>query len=77
MKTRRDFIKISALGIGATAIAGGTARLAFGSSLFGGNSSEEEVLHQMPTYCEVCFWKLPDEQQFCSPAQNYIPKLFP
>lgn len=57
MKTRRDFIKISALGIGATAIAGGTARLAFGSSLFGGNSNEEEVLKQMPTYCEVCFWK--------------------
>ncbi len=57
MKPRRDFIKISALGIGATAIAGGTARLAFGSSLFGGNSNEEEVLKQMPTYCEVCFWK--------------------
>lgn len=58
MKTRRDFIKISALGIGASAIAGGSARMAFGSSLFGSDHSDDtSALRQVPTYCEVCFWK--------------------
>ncbi len=59
MKTRRDFIKISAIGAGATAL----GIKAFGSKGFGifeskseGPVSDEE-LTPYPTYCEVCFWK--------------------
>jgi thiosulfate reductase/polysulfide reductase chain A len=58
MKTRRDFIKISALGLGATAVTAGAAKAVLGSSLFGNdNENESETLHRVPTYCEVCFWK--------------------
>ncbi len=58
MKTRRDFIKISALGLGATAVTAGAAKAVLGSSLFGKESeSETETLRRVPTYCEVCFWK--------------------
>ena len=58
MKTRRDFIKISALGVGATAITAGGAKAVLGSSLFGNeNGNETETLRRVPTYCEVCFWK--------------------
>jgi thiosulfate reductase / polysulfide reductase chain A len=58
MKTRRDFIKISALGLGATAITAGAAKAVLGSSLFGNESETETgVLRRSPTYCEVCFWK--------------------
>jgi thiosulfate reductase / polysulfide reductase chain A len=57
MTSRREFIKISVLGVGALAIAKGTsgaARLL---------SSSDEIkklkvdLKRTPTYCEVCFWK--------------------
>jgi len=58
MKTRRDFIKISALGIGATAVTAGAAKAVLGSSLFGKESETETgALRRVPTYCEVCFWK--------------------
>lgn len=58
MNTRRDFIKISALGLGATAVTAGVAKAVLGSSLFGDESGNEtEALHRVPTYCEVCFWK--------------------
>jgi len=58
MKTRRDFIKISALGVGATAITAGAAKAVLGSSLFGNDTGENaETLRRVPTYCEVCFWK--------------------
>jgi thiosulfate reductase / polysulfide reductase chain A len=58
MKTRRDFIKISALGLGATALTTGSARLVMGSPLFGGSASDASpALKRIPTYCEVCFWK--------------------
>ena len=57
MTSRRDFIKISALGAGALAMTSG----AYGAmKLF---SSPEEAtklkvdLRRTPTYCEVCFWK--------------------
>ena len=57
MTSRRDFIKISAMGAGVLAISKGT----FGAikSL----SSPDEAkklkvdLKRTPTYCEVCFWK--------------------
>jgi len=48
MKTRRNFIKISALGLGATAVTAGAAK---------DDSSQSESLRRVPTYCEVCFWK--------------------
>jgi thiosulfate reductase/polysulfide reductase chain A len=57
MASRRDFIKISALGAGALALGTG----AYG--MFRGFSSPEEAkklvvdLKRTPTYCEVCFWK--------------------
>ncbi len=58
MKTRRDFIKISALGLGATAVTAGAAKAVLGSSLFGNDTGNEpSPLRRVPTYCEVCFWK--------------------
>lgn len=60
MKTRRDFIKISALGLGATAAAGGAAKWVFGDpvgDLMAGAGDESPELKTFPTYCEVCFWK--------------------
>ncbi len=60
-ETRREFIKISALGLGGAAVAGGTIKLAKGSSifesLFGSDKNKDQRLVRYPTYCEVCFWK--------------------
>jgi thiosulfate reductase/polysulfide reductase chain A len=55
MGSRRDFIKISSLGLGGMAL-GLTACDLFketGAVLKGGAS----VFSRVPTYCEVCFWK--------------------
>jgi thiosulfate reductase/polysulfide reductase chain A len=59
MNTRRDFIKISALGVGAAAITAGTSKLTLGSSIFGGSEDDHsnKNYRRVPTYCEVCFWK--------------------
>lgn len=60
MKTRRDFIKISALGLGATAVAGGITKMVFGSDakkMFIEPDDSAQQLKRYPTYCEVCFWK--------------------
>ena len=59
MNTRRDFIKISALGTAGLAIAGSAFASVKGSTLFGKNdqSLSEDDLTRTPTYCEVCFWK--------------------
>lgn len=54
MQTRRDFIRISALGIGGLAF-GASACNFRNKALPGGVSSE--ILTRVPTYCEVCFWK--------------------
>ncbi len=57
MTSRRDFIKISAMGAGVLAMTKGT----FGAIKL--LSSPDEVkklkvdLNRTPTYCEVCFWK--------------------
>ena len=59
MKTRRDFIKISAVGAGATALGVN----AFGAKKFKWfetkteEPASDEELTPFPTYCEVCFWK--------------------
>jgi len=60
MKTRRDFIKISALGLGAVALTTGTSKMGLGLPLFGNESKPGkpgEPVRRIPTYCEVCFWK--------------------
>ncbi|MEZ4848845.1 MAG: molybdopterin-dependent oxidoreductase [Bacteroidia bacterium] len=55
--SRREFIKISALGLGAMGVVGSTTNWALGSILDGtGISSKGNVL-LTPTYCEICFWK--------------------
>ena len=56
MKTRRDFIKISSLGLGAVAFAPGKLNL-FDSLLGKGENGEDQQLFRTPTYCEICFWK--------------------
>ena len=59
MKTRRDFIKISAVGAGVTAIglsAFGLKKFKFFQPKIEGPVSDED-LTPYPTYCEVCFWK--------------------
>lgn len=59
MKTRRNFIKISAVGAGATAMGLNT----FCTQKFKWFEDEDEELvsdedlTSFPTYCEVCFWK--------------------
>lgn len=59
MKTRREFIKISALGVGAAAIASQANKFGLGVPLFASSTEGEnsEATQVIPTYCEVCFWK--------------------
>ncbi len=54
MHTRRDFIKIGSLGLGATALTGGVANWVIGAS---STKPVGSGLRKVPTYCEVCFWK--------------------
>jgi thiosulfate reductase/polysulfide reductase chain A len=61
MKTRRDFIKISTLGLGGIAAAAGLSRIAMGSSVVDDllklGAAGSNSFKRSPTYCEVCFWK--------------------
>jgi thiosulfate reductase/polysulfide reductase chain A len=60
MHTRRSFIKISSLGLGATALTGGMAKWVIGASapkLLTAGSKSGPAFRIVPTYCEVCFWK--------------------
>ncbi len=54
MATRRDFIKISALGIGGATLGAGAFNLLKGS---GAELATTAAFARYPTYCEVCFWK--------------------
>ncbi|WP_205757947.1 molybdopterin-dependent oxidoreductase [Lutibacter sp. HS1-25] len=57
--SRRKFIKISALGLGAVAATTSALNM-FGSSSYLDKLVKENVakkLKRTPTYCEVCFWK--------------------
>jgi thiosulfate reductase/polysulfide reductase chain A len=57
MSNRRDFIKISTLGLGGLTL-GGTAFKAFADTLFSSESvNAMNNLSRTPTYCEICFWK--------------------
>ncbi len=55
MQSRRDFIRISALGIGGITLGSRTIPGLFGKSLFDNPVVSE--MKRYPTYCEVCFWK--------------------
>ena len=60
MKSRRDFIKITAAGAGAAALGlsplkwGGLENLNAANDV---NAVSDEDMTPYPTYCEVCFWK--------------------
>jgi len=57
MATRRQFIRISAMGAGAV-MAGAAGLRLFGSGLTDGQKATLAALTgRTPTYCEVCFWK--------------------
>lgn len=60
MANRREFIRISSLGLGGMALAGGSLSLVKGSevieSLFQSPLSDRQR-QRVPTYCEICFWK--------------------
>ncbi|RLD32612.1 MAG: nitrate reductase [Bacteroidetes bacterium] len=60
MRTRRDFLKISAVGTGGVALGLSTVKLANASTpggIFSKKSKKQVVHERFPTYCEVCFWK--------------------
>jgi len=60
MGTRRDFIKISALGAAGVAVAGSTVSMLNDSKLFAQANQPAnpgKYASRFPTYCEVCFWK--------------------
>ncbi len=60
MKTRRDFIKISAVGTGALALGLSSVKIANAEDsggIFKKNRKKPVAHERFPTYCEVCFWK--------------------
>jgi len=60
MRTRRDFIKISSLGLGAAALTGGMVNWVVGANSSKNLSTGSQSLvpgKKVATYCEVCFWK--------------------
>ena len=60
MANRRDFIKVSALGLGGLAMSASAINLlkaAVPQDLINKDSDPQKGLRRFPTYCEVCFWK--------------------
>lgn len=57
MSSRRDFLRISGLGLGGLAIAGNAAIKVVADSLTSKGTLSYRSLMRTPTYCEVCFWK--------------------
>lgn len=53
---RRDFIKISALGLAGASL-GGSITKSVASQVFGEENINKLLTLRTPTYCEVCFWK--------------------
>lgn len=57
MKTsRRDFLKISALGLGAAALSSSMLEAA-GKTIFSKDQINKLLVQRTSTYCEICFWK--------------------
>jgi thiosulfate reductase/polysulfide reductase chain A len=57
MTKRRDFIKISALGLGGLSLGYGGLNMLQGASSSNVLNALDPVFSSSPTYCEVCFWK--------------------
>ena len=57
MTKRRDFIKISALGLGGLSLGYGGFNLLNASSIAQYTKGPEWLGQPTPNYCEVCFWK--------------------
>ncbi|HAG15334.1 MAG TPA: nitrate reductase [Bacteroidales bacterium] len=61
MKTRREFIKVSTIGVGSLAAAGGLLSSLPIKDIFGQSQKVENnksnANKQFPTYCEICFWQ--------------------
>lgn len=60
MKTRRDFIKISALGTAGAALTAGAFSSVNAASIFSMKETkplDDSEFDRTSTYCEVCFWK--------------------
>jgi thiosulfate reductase/polysulfide reductase chain A len=57
MSSRRDFIKISGLGLGGLALAGNAAIKVVTDSIAAKKVLQNGTFSRTPTYCEVCFWK--------------------
>jgi thiosulfate reductase/polysulfide reductase chain A len=60
MANRRDFIKVSALGLGGLAMSASAFNIlkaAVPQDLINKDSDPQKGLKRYPTYCEVCFWK--------------------
>jgi thiosulfate reductase/polysulfide reductase chain A len=60
MANRRDFIKVSALGLGGLAMGASAFNLLKGAvpdDLISKDADPQKGLRRYPTYCEVCFWK--------------------
>ncbi|MDO9510818.1 MAG: molybdopterin-dependent oxidoreductase [Bacteroidales bacterium] len=61
MKTRREFIKISSIGLGSLVAGVGLSRWSVGNTviddLLKPSAASLPSLKRFPTYCEVCFWK--------------------
>jgi len=60
MANRRDFIKVSALGIGGLAVSASAFNIlkaAVPQDLISKDTDPQKGLKRYPTYCEVCFWK--------------------
>lgn len=60
MANRRDFIKVSALGLGGLAMSASAFNIlkaAVPQDLISKDSDPQKGLRRFPTYCEVCFWK--------------------
>lgn len=57
MTNRRDFIKISALGLGGLSLGYGGMSMLKASSLAQYTRSPEWATKAIPNFCEVCFWK--------------------
>ena len=60
MKTRRQFIKISAIGAGGLMLAGSSIKYLKGAGPVERkilSSSSDIKSSRTPTYCEICFWK--------------------
>lgn len=53
--SRRDFIRIASLGLGAAAAVGGGLHVA--GKLFSDDLIDSIFTTRTPTYCEVCFWQ--------------------